>query len=197
VVRVPLEYRVEWNGTAITGPGISVFHGRTDGVATTGAAAQSLANRVRTFWDAVKGLVPGGVTWTFPNEVTELDTSSGVLLGVHAVTSPADVVSGGASSSHSRPSGGRVDWNTSAVVAGRRLRGRTYIVPLTGAQYDSAGSLSTTCIATLESAATTYRSTGVFTEATPVVWSRTHGILADVIGSSVTDRASILRSRRD
>lgn len=194
---MPLEYRVNWAGTPVTGAGVSVFHARTDGIATTGAASESFADRVRTFFEAIKGLVPGGITWSYPPEVLELDTTTKQLIDVHSISPPADSVSGAASSSHSRPSGGRVDWLTSAVVNGRRLRGRTYIVPLSGAQYDSAGSLTTTAITALEAAANTYRSTGVFTEATPVVWSRTHGILADIVGSNVDDRASILRSRRD
>lgn len=194
---MPFEYRVEWGGTAVTGPGVSVFHSRTDGIATAGTSAQSMADRCRVLFDAIKNLVPPGVTWTFPNEVTELDTTTGVLEDVHTITSPLDVVSTAASGGHSRPSGGRIDWNTSSVVNGRRLRGRTYIVPLAAAQYDTTGTLASGLITALETAATAYRSTSVFTAAQPVVWSRTHGVLADIVGSSVIDRASVLRSRRD
>jgi hypothetical protein len=197
VIRVPFEYRVEWNGSVITGAGISVFHSRGDGVATNATTAQSMADRCRTLFDGIKALVPTGIIWTFPNEVTELDTATGVLTDVHSITPPADVSSSAGSTSYSRPSGGRVDWNTSAIVNGRRLRGRTYFVPLAGSTQDGTGGITTTAIATLETAANAYRNTGVFTAATPVVWSRTHGIVADIIGSSVIDRCSVLRSRRD
>lgn len=194
---MPVEYRVQWAGTSITGPGVSVLHARTSGGATTSQCAQALADRARTFFDAVKAMVPAGVTWSFPPEATELDTATKQLIGVHAVTSPADVLSTGAASSWSRPSGGRVDWLTTAIVNGRRLRGRTYLVPLTTGSYDATGSIATTAIATLETAAAAYRNTGVFTASQPAVWSRTHGILADISGSNVPDLVTVMRSRRD
>lgn len=201
---MPFEYRVEWAGTAMTGPGVSVFHGRSTVGGLGSDTAQDLADRCRAFFDALKATVPVGISWTFPNEVTELQTGidettgvAGTLLDVHSVTPPAVVTSSGASASHSRPSGGRLDWNTDAVVAGRRLRGRTYIVPLAGGQYDTSGTLTTACMGVLTTAGAGYFNAGVFTDAQPVVWSRTHGILADITGASVDDRASILRSRRD
>lgn len=194
---MPLEVRVLWSGTGMTGDGASVFHGRTDGVATTGAAAQSLADRVREFFNGVKGVMAPGITWTFSNEVTELDTTTGVLLGVHTVTPPISLSSTGTPANYSRAAGARVDWNTSAIVNGRRLRGRTYLVPVAGGSLDSTGTLGTSAIATITTAATAYCNTGVFTSARPGVWSRTHGILADALSGSVDDRTSVLRSRRD
>lgn len=201
---MPFEYRVEWGGSLVTGPGVSVFHGRTTVGGTGFDTAQALADRCRKFFLDIVSLVPSGVSWTFPNEVTELQTGisettgqAGTLLDVHAITPPATVNATATAGNHSRASGGRVDWNTESVVAGRRLRGRTYIVPLASLGYDSSGSLATTCITTLTTAGNNFKDATVFSNCQPVVWSRSHGIAADIVGASVDDRASILRSRRD
>lgn len=194
---MPLQVTVDWAGTGMTGLGTSVFHGRTDGVATTGQAAQSLADRVRQFFFDVRGVIAPGITWTFRNEVLELDTSTGVLLDAHTVTPPVSLTSTGSAANYSRAVGARVDWNTSAVVNGRRLKGRTYLVPVSGGNLDTTGTLASACIATVTTAATNYCNTGVFTEARPGVWSKTHGIFADALSGSVDDRTSVLRSRRD
>lgn len=194
---MPVELRVNWAGTSLTGPGVSVLHARTSGGSTTVQCAQALSDRARAFFDAVKALVPAGVTWSFPSECTELDTTTGQLIGVHPVTPPADVVSTGAVSTLLRPIGARVDWLTTAIVNGRRLRGRTYLVPLTVGSFDGSGSIATTPLGTMETAATAYKNTGLFTASQPAVWSRTHGILADISGSNVPDFQTVMRSRRD
>lgn len=191
------EYRVNWSGTHVTGPGTSVFHGRADGIATNAQSAQDFADRVKKFFDDVRTLLPGGITWDFPGEVTELNTTTGILEDVHTVTAPVSQTSSGTAGNHSRPSGARVDWLTNAIVNGRRLRGRTFLVPLAASGYDSTGTLASGTLTTLGIAATNYRSTGVFTRMTPAVWSRTHGILGDITGANLDDRASVLRSRRD
>lgn len=194
---MPLEVTVDWSGTGITGLGTSVFHGRTDGVATTSAAAQSLADRVRQFFFDIRGVMAPGITWTFRNEVLELDTSTGVLLSAVPVTPPITLSSTGSAANYSRAVGARVDWNTSAVVNGRRLKGRTYLVPVSGGNLDTTGTLASSCITAVQTAAAAYCNTGVFTSARPGVWSRTHGILADALAGTVDDRTSVLRSRRD
>lgn len=194
---MPLEYRVGWTGTPAEGGGVTVLHCRSAAGATTAAAATDFANRVKSFFDSVKTRVVGGVTWSFPPEVTELDTTTGQLEAVHAVTAPTDVVTTGSSTSYARPCGARVDWLTPAIVNGRRLRGRSFFVPIPGGEYDGIGSLQTTTVAAWEAAANVYKDTGFFTSSQPCVWSRTHGILADITAINVPDRATILRSRRD
>lgn len=194
---MPFEYRAAWAGTALTGAGVSVFHARGDGVATNGQVAQSLADRVAAFFTAVKAAVPPGVTWSFGGEVLEFDTATGVLSDVHSVTPPTAITSTASSGAYSRAVGGRIDWGTNAIVAGRRLKGRTFIVPISSSGLDTTGTLSGTALATLGTAATGYRNTGVFTAAQPVVWSRTHGIVADITAHTIVDQTSVLRSRRD
>jgi hypothetical protein len=190
-----IEYRVGW-GTGGPNPGVSVFHARISGANTSAQAGQALADRCRTFFDAIKGLVAGTPTWTFPAETVELNVNTGQLEEVDQITAPANVV-GSSSTAYSAPSGARIEWRTDAVVAGRRLRGRTFIVPLLAGAYDVQGTLSTATLTALNTAATNFRDTSVFTACQPAVWSRTHGILADITSSLTPDEAAVLRSRRD
>lgn len=190
-----LEYRVNW-GSGGPNPGVTVVHGRISGAFTSAQAAQALADRTRTFFDAMKGYVGGGVAWTFPAEVTEHNTATGDLEGVDAITAPAPVTSTG-SGAYAAPSGMRFEWRTDAIVSGRRLRGRTFIVPLVTSQYETNGTISGTLITAAQTAANAFLSAGVFTACQPSVWSRTHGVQSDITSANIPDEVAILRSRRD
>jgi hypothetical protein len=190
-----LQYRVGWSGATVTGPGVTVFHSRPQGGATGSVAGAAEAARVRNAFVAVQAQVPAGVTWDFPGEVTELDTATGTLIAVHTFTKPADLTSTGSATSWARPAGGRVDWFTDGIVAGRRLRGRSFLVPLTGASYDGTGTLVTGAITALSAFAAARLATSASVAA--AIWSRTHGVSFDVTSFDVPDEVAILRSRRD
>ena len=190
-----MEYRAGWNA-ASTNPGVTVFHGRIPTGVSAAAAAQHMADRSQKFFDDVKALVAGAIVWTFPGEVTELNTSSGALEAVHVVTPPANVTST-AAGNYSAPSGARIEWRTDSIVSGRRLRGRTFVVPLGLGNYDATGTLSTVAITALTLAGNNFRNPSFFGNAVPSVWSRTHGIQADITSVFVPDEASVMRSRRE
>lgn len=190
-----LEYRTNWSYGAGS-PGVTVFHGREQVESGKQAAADDLASRVAEFFDDIAPLVPTEVEWTFSSEVLELDTSTGVLLQVLPVT-PASSVAGENVSTHAAPAGARVAWTTPAIVAGRRLRGATFVVPISSGAFDSDGSLTSGSIDGLNLAAAAFYDTGIFTSVAPSVWSRTHGIQADITGHQIPDRVAVLRSRRD
>lgn len=189
------EYRVGWN-VGGANPGVTVFHGRNDGVISDQDTIEELAARARAFFDAVKGLVPGAVTWTFPGEGIEMNTSTGVLEDVYTFAPPASVTGTGAGN-YGWPAGARVEWRTPAIVSGRRLRGRTFLVPITTNAMEANGTLSAGTITTMTNAANTFFSQSVFTDCAPCIWSRTHGILADITSALVPDEVAIMRSRRD
>jgi hypothetical protein len=189
------EYRVGWNSGS-TNPGVTVFHGRTTTGANEVTASQGLADRVRAFFDGIKTVIAGGVTWNFPGEVTWLNTSTGELESVQTPNAPANVVSTGAGT-YSAPSGCRVEWRTGAIVSGRRLRGRTYFVPLVSNGYDTTGTIAAATITAVKAAADTYALAGPTSAVQPVIWSRTHGIAADITSSIIPDEAAVLRSRRE
>lgn len=189
------EYRVGWNSGG-TNPGVTVFHGRKGPTSTDSGAAEDLRDKARAFFDAVKGMVGGGVVWNFPGEVTELDTVTGQLQNVVQITAGASVTATGATA-YAAPAGGRIEWRTPAIVNGRRLRGRTYVVPLTTGFFDTQGTLSASAITTLSTAAAAFLDLGTYGRISPCVWSRTHGVLADITSAIVPDEAAVMRSRRE
>lgn len=187
------QYRPEWTGFS-GAPGVSVFNARLSGAALS-TGPQQLADDIATYYIGMSGQLPDDVTIRFPSEVIEMDTTTGVMTAIHAINPPASV-SGTQAGPYAAPCGARVDWNTDAVVAGKRLRGRTYWVPITSAAYEADGTITTAfrdllvlggnnLVASLENIGSL------------AVWSRTHGILADVTSVSAPDRVAVLRSRRD
>lgn len=192
-----IEYRVKWGGGAITGPGTSVFHGRVTTLGSEGAAAEDLAGRVQALFTALASKFPSGITWSFPGEALALDVTTKALEDVLTFTAPAQVVSTATSSGYSRAAGARIDWLTPSIVSGRRLTGRTYLVPIAGPHMAADGTLESTSITSILAAANAYKDPAVFTDVQPAVWSRTHGILADITAARVPDMSTVLRSRRD
>jgi hypothetical protein len=186
------QYRPRWSGTT-GGPGVTVFNARR-GLGSPGFP-QQFADAVRPFFSALTGRVPNEVSWSFPGEVLEYDTVTGKLIEVYPVTAPANVVAT-STGGYSHASGGRVDWHTQAIVNGKRLRGRSFIVPMAGSEFGPDGVLTAGARSALTNAAN-----GLITAmAGPgglVVWSRTHGIVADVESASVVAKGSVLRTRRD
>jgi len=190
-----LEYRAIWDQGG-SNPGYSVFHARGAGSSTAGEASQDLANKVRELMDGLKAVVTVDYTFTFPPEVLDFNTSTGELEAVHTIDAPANVV-GTSANPYSAASGARIEWRTSAIVEGRRLRGRTYIVPVGTNQYEADGTLTAGCRGILQAAADSYFDDAFTSDAHPSVWSRTHGIMADISAAVIPDEVSVLRSRRD
>lgn len=190
-----LEYRVGWN-VGGANPGVTVLHGRPSDLISDQDAAQELTERARGLFDALKALFPPSITFSFPAEVTEFNTSTGVLEDVFVTTPQANITATG-TGNWTAPAGGRVEWRTEAIVAGRRLRGRTFFVPFTIGSYDGTGTLASATVTLLQTAAAAYFSDAVFDQVDPCIWSRTHGILADITSVVVPDEVSVLRSRRD
>lgn len=190
-----LEYRAFWNGGP-GGEGVSVFHGRPSGVISDTDAAIELAGRVRALFAGLASFLPDPYTISFAAEVTELNTTTGVLEDIYAV-SPGGPVNATGAGDWAAPAGIRVDWTTGALVAGRRLRGRTFFVPVIASCFDTNGSIEGDVLIGFSVNAATFYDASVVNDCNICVWSRTHGILADVTGHAVADEAAVLRSRRD
>lgn len=187
------EYRAVWSVTG-GGVGYSVFHVREAGLSSVAAEAQIFVDDLRAGLVTLGGDLPNDVTISFESEVKEIDVPTKALIGVHAVTPPASIT-GVQTSTYAAPSGAKVDLITNAIVAGRRLKGRTYIVPLIGSSYADNGQISSGARGRLNTAFEAFRDQpGAYSLA---VWSRTHNVLADVAACSASTRAAVLRSRRD
>lgn len=166
---------------------------------------------IRTFYTAIKDFWPNGLTATFPSSVDYINETDGKLLSSAAVTPGAPVVSAAVSAGYSGVSGILIRWNTSGVVNGNKVTGRTYIVPAERNRYQSDGTIVEADRTTLQAAATALLaaySDGI------KVWARPYAgraagpggvppAIAARVGSfytalsvTIPDVAVVLRSRR-
>lgn len=188
------QYRPEWSGTT-GGSGVSVLTARLGAAADLEQFVQYFADSVRAFYGAVTARLPNEVSISFPGEVQAFDTVTGQLTAVHPVTAPANTA-GTATGGYAHASGARIDWTTESIVNGRRLRGRTYMVPCAASDFGADGRLGSTAINAWTTAANTLIS-NMNLQGSLAVWSRTHGLLADVSGVRIPALGAVLRSRRD
>lgn len=186
------EYRIVWT-TPGGGTGYSVLHMIAP---LNQTAANQIAARVHTFISTLLSYMPNEVSAIGDSELRVLNQFTGELEGVFAVATGAGGV-GSDNAAYNRAAGARIDWQTGIVVAGRRIQGRTYVVPLGTGAFDSNGLVSAPGIAALAAAGNALR-TGLQTDGgNLVVWSRTTGATAPVTGVTIPPKGAILRGRRD
>jgi hypothetical protein len=188
-----------WDGFS-GAPGYTNFHFLLADTPTGTELADSAA-KIRTWFDALKAYLPNICTITFPAEIVQLNTETGELEGTYAITAPASVTGTGGTTAFSSATGVCVNWNTAAVVNGRRLRGRTFFVPcMPTATFQSDGTLGVGAQVAFQAASTTLADS---TAGMPfVVYHRptlggSDGVAGPITSSSVNDKTAVLRSRRD
>jgi len=151
---------------------------------------------IRTFFNAMVALLPSGLTIQVPNTGDVVDEATGTITG--AWTGAANtVVTGTSATVYAGSAGACVNWRTSALIAGRRPIGRTFLVPLASAAFQNDGSIATASLSTIQTAATALI-TNLAGELK--VWSRPRPAIAGanvtVTSSNVPDLAVVLRTRR-
>lgn len=187
---------VAWQGWPGS-PGVSQFY--LDSV-----AQQTSIDAIRTFFAAVAGLLPTGLTITVPSSGDIIEEQNGQLAGNWSVGTAPLVVTGSGTGVYAGNAGAVVHWLTNTVATKRRLRGRTFLVPLVSTAYDTAGSLGLTPFNTIQNAASALVGSMA---GNMVVWHRPiiqkgtgvvirAGSSGDVTSSRVPDLAVSLRSRR-
>lgn len=190
--------RVRVNWTNFPGaPGLSTFY--------LEASTTNLAP-LKTFFTAIKDLFPNALTTDVQNSGDVIDTGTNKITGAWVGSGGGTSVSAATANPFSGASGAYVRWLTNAVLNGRRLSGRTYLVPLNQLQYGNDGSLSTTAQSTITTAAsaliTSYA--GSLTCYGPPRDAGTLGpgdpgkaaINSPIIAAVVPDIAAVMRSRR-
>jgi hypothetical protein len=168
-------------------------------------AATNQVNALHTFFDSVKNVLPSVVKVQVLGDVEVIDVATGELVGAANGGSKAELAGAQPSSiGWAAPTGACITWTTAGIrqvsSKPRRVRGRTFIVPLSNAAYDVNGTLTDTAMGTLNAAATALRGNfsgqelAVF--ARPGVGGTPVGAAYAVTGHKLTDQAAILRSRR-
>lgn len=199
--------RITLRWTGFTGaPGYSVFHFGTDGGFWDGGiigdglqqAADAAADRVASAASAAGGAIPSVVSLAVESEAEVLNSDTGEILGVvevDAEVAQQPRMSGG----YSAASGAVVNWRTNDYRFGRRIRGRTFLVPLGGDAYQSDGTLVPGALNDLNDFVAAIIGDGSGPDFG--VWSRprsgTGGVFATAVSGNVPDMAAVLRSRRD
>lgn len=191
---VTFQYRAMWS-IPNAGPAVSTFHysllpaGDPSGVLT----------QVRTFLAANSNSIPNDVTISFSDEVTAHDTATGQLQQVIPVV-PAASLTGGNAGLWAGGAGLRVSWLTEGIVAGRRVRGTTFIVPAANVVFDNTGRVTSAVQSAWQAAANTYLTAMNTAGAQPAVWSRPtptrSGSNHIIVGSAVPGLAATLRGRK-
>jgi hypothetical protein len=205
--------KLRWSGF-IGGPGYTVLHFRDFGWDTVGSvdvtACQAAVARVDTLAAALNDYLPYGCQLQTEAEVEVLNAEDGELMEVRG-TVPAAAQSAvvGSTATFAGPVGAVINWKTGGVRNGRRVHGRSYLVPLVGTSFATDGTLTTGARTDFAAAATVLANPtgtpdlGVWarptrTETSPGVFvTNSDGSWHAVTSSSVPDMAAVLRSRRD
>jgi hypothetical protein len=187
---------VKWTGTN-SDPGLSVFNIRHSSTSGDPAAV----GFIRAFFANIAAQIPNDVTLSFPSLVELYDEVSGQLVGEETFTAPSNVV-GSDSGLFADGVGVRVDWLTGAIREGRRVRGRTFIVPAAAGCFTNSGEVATFAKDTITTAANGLISslggngTALTVWSRPPVGTKAGGALTDVIQAAVPNKAAWLKGRR-
>jgi hypothetical protein len=199
---VPEFLRVKINWTGFNGaPGYTNL-GFSEFVSEgyTQAMANGAAAKARDFALNVAALVPTTVTLQVDPTVEIVQSDTGQLVGFFTTATVAPAV-GTRAGSYSAASGAVISWNTNGVRNGRRIRGRTFVVPLAGSAYQADGTIAEADLATLRAIGNQLTVDGGITDFG--VWSRpsgpgaTDGQFWPAVGYRVNDKVAVLTSRRD
>jgi hypothetical protein len=189
--------QARWNGWA-GAPGYTNLYFETSDPLSGGA--QQAVDNVRAFFATIKDFIPGACSVLVSPTVDMVEDTDGELDDTITVATPPLVVTGGSGATFAAVAGACITWKTAGVVAGRRVRGRTFIVPMSANQYQADGSLVDAAIPILVGAASALRTA---TGPTFVIWHRPTGSPASggssfaVTAQSISDKVSYLSSRRD
>lgn len=188
---------LSWQGPSVVGSAVTVLH--FDG---SDNAAPPVAGILAALNTPLAQALPVGVVVTVPNSGDRIDDRTGSLTGVWSSSGGGNVTGAGGTNAAAGV-GACIGWTTGGIVVGagglgRKLRGRTYIVPLHVGCYDAAGTLLDGIRTSLDTMA------GEIMAAGPLaIWHRpttkggTDGNSYAVLTHKVRDKVAFLSSRRD
>jgi hypothetical protein len=206
-----LKVTARWDGF-VGAPGYSnFFFVPDDPNASFDAGAAASAVAVEGFFNAIKHLLPPAANVTVQSDVPVVEDSTGSITAFHSAGTRTAIVGTAASAPYSAASGAVVTWRAAGVRRGRRVRGRTFVVPLANVAYEANGSLVAGAITSFGTAAGAILnaaggvSFGIWTRPTPVLGpdgkptgeDLSDGEWFDCMNATVPDKVAVLRSRRD
>lgn len=164
-----------------------------DGVTDSASAAAAL-DGWGDFIDTFKSNFVAGMIANIEGDLLQYDDTSGTLTGSVATTGRSITCTGGGTLLP-RQAQLLVQWRTGIVVAGRRLRGRTFLPGQQETLNDAGGVPSSALVSSMQAGLQGF----IDLPAPPhmVVWSRTHGVSSNALQATVWNQWANLRSRRD
>lgn len=164
------------------------------------AMADGAATKADTWLGAWDDYLPASVAVQVSPTMEAIEETTGELQSYFTVAAKP-LRQGAGTGAYSAASGAVVNWYTNGIRNGRRIRGRTFMVPIAGNGLDTAGTLNDTARAAWTTATT------ALTSATGSgdlgVWSRpsapgaADGVWYFVSAFTIPDKVAVLRSRRD
>lgn len=197
-----IRVKARWSGFN-GGPGYTVLHFRDfSSGEPTNADATGAAARTRTFFDAFKAYLPLVVSVTVESAVDVIEETTGELVGSLSADTQAPVVgTSQPTQPFSAAVGAVLTWRTNGIRNGRRIRGRSFLVPLSSQAFGANGGLTSGTVTALSTAASALidgagsPDLGVY--ARPTGPGATDGIWYAATAYSVPNAGAVLRSRRD
>lgn len=191
-----LRVKVRWTGFN-GAPGYNVFH-FGNWASPEMSNAQGSVDALTTFYMALRTYHPSVIRWDIDPAVEVLDEATGELRSYLQTTPPATIAALG-TGNWSAPTGYVINWLTETVRRGRRVRGRTFMVPMAASAMAPDGTLDSSALTAINNAAT---SLAMNSGSSLAVYGRptkdqADGVYADVTSVRVADKAAVLRSRRD
>lgn len=195
-----LRVTINWTGF-VGAPGYTNLYFRDF---TAGAVDQAMADgavaKTDVWVNAWLSSLPTTVTIGVDPTVEVIEETNGELQGFFTTVPEAPSIAT-AIGAYSAASGACVNWYTNGVRNGRRIRGRSFMVPLGGAGLQSDGTIDQTKLTALRTATNTFISAtgsgdlGVWSRPTP--GEPDGGVWYVVTSATIPDKVAVLRSRRD
>lgn len=160
-----------------------------DGV--TEAEASAAATAAGVFWTAIADRIYTNLSGEVLGDHAVVDPASGQTTQVYSGT-PIAINCTDASPQMPPTVQGLIRWRSGVFVAGREVRGRTFVPVPSEASNTTGGLPEAVYTADLQAAAD-----ALVSGSTLLCWSRVHGQTAAVSGASVWGQWATLRSRRD
>lgn len=193
-----LRVRVAINGFT-GGPGLSTFYFLTP-LENAAAATRVLGYVHEGIIFGYPGFLPNSVSLQVSGDVDVLSAVSGDITNTLSLASPAVVQGTGGEAIAPPAVAALLQLRTTTFLAGRRIRGRSFISPLAGAAVTSDGLLSNAAVAGFKLGGTSLLA-GLEAGDSWVVWHRPKlnigGSAAPITAVSVPFKLAVLRSRRD
>lgn len=190
-------HRVTATWTGFTGgPGYTSFYFSPF---TGGGSAGAARQRVLSFFSSMSQIIATGARIDISPTIEVIDEETGTLQSYIDDDTEVGYTQGASTGSYVGSAGGVVSWSTNTVVSGRRVRGRTFIVPMRTTAFQDDGTLTTQALTSMRDGADALMASDFDQQL--VIWSRPRGgsggVAAPVTGYRVPDMAAVLRSRRD